>query len=102
MQVVTRKMEKEQRIADLQRLAESIGLRWGGVAKGNKVTVYFNDSPHTMRNLLDAETMIFCCMPGTARATGNGSPGTNTCSGPQRNTKPRSGSPERGVLFSPL
>ncbi len=60
MQVVTRKMEKEQRIADLQRLAESIGLRWGGVAKGNKVTVYFNDSPHTMRNLLEAETMIFC------------------------------------------
>lgn len=52
--VPTRKQQREMRIAGLRSIAESLGLRWGGVKRG-VVTVYFGDGPCKLRSLQEAE-----------------------------------------------
>lgn len=56
----TRKELREARIANLQRLAESIGLGWGGVARGGLVTLYWPGAkyPNIIRGVPVAERWL--------------------------------------------
>jgi hypothetical protein len=49
---------RDMRIAELETLAKRLGLRWGGVEKGNIVTVYFEQRVETFRGLPEAERWL--------------------------------------------
>ena len=57
--VPTLTQQRAMRIADLKALAERLGLRWGGVEKGNVVTLYFGEGAYTVKSLPQVEKLLF-------------------------------------------
>jgi hypothetical protein len=49
---------REARIAELEKLAKGLKLGWGGVEKGNIVTVYFEKHKYQFRGLPPAELWL--------------------------------------------
>jgi hypothetical protein len=46
---------REARIAELEKLMKGLKLGWGGVEKGNIVTMYFEEKTYRFRGLPPAE-----------------------------------------------
>ena len=57
--VPTLTQQRAMRIADLKALAERLGLRWGGIEKGNVVTLYFGEGAYTVKSLPQVEKLLF-------------------------------------------
>lgn len=59
----TRKELREARIAELKALVESMGIGWGGVAKGGLVMIYWPgaDLPHVIRGVPVVERWMRQC-----------------------------------------
>src|SRR5262245_10373649 len=55
---LTHKQVREQRIDTLKRVAELIGVRWGGIEKGGIISVYFGDGLYQIRGLPRAERLM--------------------------------------------
>ena len=49
---------RDMRIAELEKLAKGLKIGWGGVEKGNIVTVYFEEKTYRFRGLPPAELWL--------------------------------------------